>query len=208
MRPPRVLTAVALAASGIVLSAGAASAETTPNPDLKTFPTGPSCAAMTVTGTVRTAVVVKDLPKLARPTVTLQLRWNAGGTAYPDTSVVSSSTSYLQAGSNEDSWSLDASAVPATAKNLLVFAIAHPTAGSPASDTLQSKVLAASACAAAPSATTISRVDLDCFGDVLDGEVELGRPALPPARCPRPSPCRAAPPARRRGSPSGPRRSA
>jgi len=173
----RILTAAALTATGLVLSAGAAGAQTaTPNPDLRNFPTGPACAENVVTGSVRAAVVASTLPKLARPTVTVQLRWNAGGTAYTDTSVVSSQSIYLTAGAGDYSFSLSAAKVPSTAKNLLAYAITYPDAGSPASDTLQSRVLPASSCAAAPSSTTITKVELACSGDVLSGQAVLADP--------------------------------
>jgi hypothetical protein len=173
----RILTAAALTAGGLVLSAGAAGAQTsTPNPDLRSFVTGPSCAERVVTGSVRAVVVASTLPKGARPTMTVQLRWNAGGPAYTDTSVVSSQSFFLTAGNGDYSFSLSAANVPATATNLLAYAITYPDAGSPASETLQSKVLPASSCAAAPSSTTITNVELACSGDVLSGQAVVADP--------------------------------
>lgn len=179
MRSTRILTAAALTASGLVLSAGAATAQTTPNPDIRSFPTGPSCAAKTLTGSVRTAVVASTLPKGARPTMVVQLRWNAGGTAYEDTSVLASQSFPLTAGASDYSFSLDASALPATAKNVMAHALAYTstnTAGTPV-DTLSSRVLAASFCGAETAATTtVSSVTIDCGGDLVNGVATLADP--------------------------------
>lgn len=174
---PALLTAAGLTAAGLVLSAGAATAQTaTPNPDLRSFPTGPACAERTFTGSVRTVVTLSTLPKLARPTMVVQLRWNAGGTAYEDTSVVGSQSFWLQAGANDYAFSIDASQVPATAKNLMAYAITYPDAGQPHSDTLQSRILAASYCASAPSTTTVTSVSIDCGGDLVSGSAALADP--------------------------------
>ena len=179
MRSTRILTAAALTATALVLSAGAAGAqEVAPNPDLRSFTTGPSCAAKTLTGTLRTTVVAKTLPKGSIPKAVVQLRWNAGGTAYTDSSVLDSQTFNLTAGTSDHSFSLDASQLPATAKNVMAYALGYTTSTAQAPvDTLQSKVLAASFCGAeAAATTTVSSVSIDCSGDLVNGTAALADP--------------------------------
>lgn len=173
MRSTRILTAAALTASALVLSAGAAGAQTVPNPDLRSFPTGPACASKTFTGEVRAVVDAKTLPD--RASIVVQLRWNNGGSAYEDTAVAGTQVIYPQAGAGTYGFSISTSAVPSSAKNLMAYAIAK--AGSTTTDTLASKTLLASYCASETAATTtVSSVSIDCSGDLVSGSAALADP--------------------------------
>lgn len=179
MRPIRILTATALTASGVLLSAGAAAAQTTPtpNPDLFSFPTGPACADRTFTGEVRAAVNAKTLPANTRASVVVQLRWNNGGTAFEDTAVAGTQVIYPTAGPAANyAFSISTADVPASAKNLIAVAIGK--AGSVTTETIQSRTLAPSFCAspAATTPTTVSSVSIDCSGDLVSGAAALANP--------------------------------
>lgn len=182
MRPTRILTAAALTASGLVLSAGAATAQTTtPNPDLVSFPTGPSCAGGTFRGEVRAILNAKTLPVGSRGQIVVQLRWNKGGTAYEDTAVAGTQLVYPTAGPAANyPFSISTARVPSTAKNLIAYAIGQVSSSSgttTTSETLQSRVLLASHCGAETAATTkVTDVSLTCSGDVLSGQADLVDP--------------------------------
>jgi hypothetical protein len=179
VRSTRILTAAALTATGLVLSAGAAAAQTAtvPNPDIKSYPTGPTCGAGKLTGSVRVGAIASTLPKGAIPKAVVQLRWNAGGNAYTDTSVLSTQTFNLTAGTSDYAFSLDTSALPATAKSVMAYTIAYPNGTSASSDTLASRVLASSFCGTETAVTTtVSSVTIDCIGDVVNGAAALSDP--------------------------------
>ena len=143
MRTTRFLTRLALAASAVALTAGpaAASVAVTPDPDIRSFPGGLTCAGDVVSGVVR----VYSATTTQHP-LRIELRHNAGGKVYTSTSLVQERTITTK-GARDYPFSFDVSGVPANTVNFVGYAVV----GDPAApiDTLQSKVLLASTCAPA-----------------------------------------------------------
>jgi hypothetical protein len=104
------------------------------------------------------------------------VRWNAGGTTYPEANVAASTVIYPTAGAAANySFAIDTSAVPASARNVAAYAIAK--AGSTTTEELQSRGLAASFCGAETAVTTkVSSVSIDCSGDLVNGTATLSDP--------------------------------
>lgn len=145
MRLTRHLSAAAVAAGlGLtagVLTAGSASAATTPDPDVRSFLNGPVCSGDTLSGVVR----VYSLTNKAVPG-SVELRYNAGGNVYPSSAIRKQFT-VSSRGSRDYAFSFNLAGLPRSATQLRAYALV----GDPAKpvDTLLSKVVLVSSCAPA-----------------------------------------------------------
>jgi hypothetical protein len=140
MHVRRLLTSLVLAVGAAGLTAGPALAAEVPNPDIRSYPNGPTCSGDVFGGVVR----VSNTSATVYP-ATVEVRWNAGGRAF--SSATASKPISVSKGNRDYAFSFDVAGLPANAKQV----IAYTVVGSPSSpiDTLQSKVVQVVDCAPA-----------------------------------------------------------
>ncbi len=169
MRCFRFLSAVALALTALAIGVSPASAATTPEPDLRSFPGGLTCSGDLVSGVVR----VYSATGASTPG-RVELRYNSGGKAYASSSLVYNFT--VSARGNRDYYfKFNIAKLPANTVNIMGYAVVG--SGPVPIDTLQSKVLLASSCGPAevvPEAPAAVLIPLSLAG-TLGGLLLLRR---------------------------------